>query len=231
MLTTTNVIDTYNGNDSRTTFAITFQFQDNDQITVIKTDVLNDIDTTLIVGGDYTITGGNPGTAVEMTVALPTDFQINIYRVTDKTQDFFDALNNSNFLSEELESAIDRLTMMLQELENGIAGTTLPSAGGFFVAADQDVVDAAEITVNTVYPRQICRVTGDSSLPAVATLPDGLTDGQELRLVGGDDTATVTIDEAANVTLTGAVTLKANSVIDLFWSVSKTKWIESSRSL
>lgn len=136
MLTTTNVKNTYAGNGVTTLFPITFQFQENTQIYVFSRNTTTLVDTVLTVGSNYTVNGGDPGNEIQLSVALASGNDLYIYRVTPVIQDDFDAINNSAFLAEDLEAALDRDVMMLQEI-----GDRIPTE--IDLVSIQDNADAA----------------------------------------------------------------------------------------
>lgn len=77
------------------------------------------------------------------------------------------------------------------------------------------------------------KVTGSGgpvTVDGTTGISAGESDRQKLRLVGGDDTNTVTLNFAGNVIVNGAVVLGAGHVIDFEWDLSVTEWIEVSRS-
>lgn len=132
------------GNGSNATFTISFPFQDNDQIYVIKETISSGSATVIPQGSgasSFTITGGNPGTAVVMGTAPTSSERIIISRSTPQTQ-VVDYDPASVFPADDHEVAMDKIVQMVQELSfttNNQAGlssfstitvpiNTLPSA-------------------------------------------------------------------------------------------------------
>lgn len=112
------VKEIFDGNDSTTNFAIPFNFTNNSHVEVILrnvTDPESPIDTTQVLGADYTISGGDPGTTVVMVTA-PTSNEKLIVRRTNPNTQITDYLGTSKFPAESHEEALDKLTRLVQEL-------------------------------------------------------------------------------------------------------------------
>lgn len=76
-------------------------------------------------------------------------------------------------------------------------------------------------------------VTGDAApvtVDATTGISAGEVDRQPLRLVGGSDTDTVTLEFAGNVNVNGPVVLRAGYSIDFEWDLTNTEWLEVGRS-
>lgn len=117
--TTTITAGPYTGNNLLDTYAYGFKISSSDQLIVYETDDEGAI-TTLILNTDYTVTGvGNPagGTVVRTAGNLPTDYKWYIRSNFALTQ-------STNFSSQGAffpavhEAAIDKLTMLVQQLED-----------------------------------------------------------------------------------------------------------------
>ncbi len=108
---------TYNGNGSTTVFSVTFQFYD---ITVTHIDSSGS-ETAWVENTHYTITGGEGSTGSITVLTSPTDYtpasgeQIRIERTTDKSQGEDYDLDNE-VLENSLQSSVDKLAMIMQEL-------------------------------------------------------------------------------------------------------------------
>lgn len=111
-----NVKARYVGNGLNTTFAITADITDNDQVEVILRDETTAVitETLQVEGTDYTITGGDPGTNVEMTVAPTATQYLLVRRTSNKTQ-ATDYLETGAFPADTHETALDKLTRLVQE--------------------------------------------------------------------------------------------------------------------
>lgn len=103
-VSTTNVKDSYTGNGSNVTFAITFQYQSASQVYVKVDGVLKSSPT------DYSIVGAN----VVFVAAPASSKPVVIYRQTVLTQTA-DYLDNAAFPAETHEKVLDKLVMIVQE--------------------------------------------------------------------------------------------------------------------
>lgn len=147
-ISTTVNKNSFNGNDSATTFDTTFKFFDSTELTVILTDT-GDLDTTLVESTDYTVSGGDGSTG---TITYPvsgdplaTGEVLTVIRDVPTTQDL-DLLNGGAWNPEEVEKALDRLTMIVQQLEELL---------------DRSVVAApSDVAPNMVLPNAATRANG-----------------------------------------------------------------------
>lgn len=232
-LTNTNTTATYVGDGAQVNFPINFVLFDNTQVVVSKYNTVTDITTPQVLGVDYTLLGGNPANAVLMTTPPTSDEELTVYRVTTKQQ-VYDFVNNATNFPEQFEAAIDRIVMMVQEL----AGPLAPSGGaGWAAGASQTLASGDTVSINTSAQRQYKKVQGDTTNDTVfadSTTPvqNGVTDGQELRLVGGSSSQQLIIlqDNASNIVLNGDITFMAGVTLDLFWIANDSKWVETARS-
>ncbi len=231
-ITNTTTEQEYLGDGATVSFAIPFDFINASQVRVKTLDLNTDIETVLVVGTDYTITGASPGTNVLFGVAPTSDVTVTVYRATTKEQ-VYSFLETQAFKQEDLETALDLIVMMCQELDGGIVSSTIPGGGALNRAAAQSLSAGGIITVTT--DQRILKyvqgsggpVTADTTTPIAA----GTIDGQELRLVGLSDDNTLEILNGGNVDLNGAnMILYANSSFDFMWDDINSIWIETSRS-
>jgi hypothetical protein len=130
----------YSGNGSTTVFAVPFYFLLNADLLVILRSSAG-VETTQVLGTNYTVTGaGNEnGGSLTMTVAPATGTTLTILRNAAATQET-DLLPNDRLPAESLETALDKLTMLVQQLDeesarslkvaltDSTAGTTLPTS-------------------------------------------------------------------------------------------------------
>lgn len=150
-----NYRNDYNGNDSTTSFPVTFYFLADEHLRVILTDAAG-VSVDQVLTTDYTVTGAGAesGGTVEMVVAPATGEQLTILRDVPLTQ-LYDYIENDNFPAESHETALDKLTMIVQQqeeeldrvftIEPAYAGTdieTVPLADSFLVWDD----DGDELT-------------------------------------------------------------------------------------
>lgn len=228
-LSNTNTEQTYQGNGSITTFPITFAFFVNSQVKVKSLDTSVDpaVETELTQGTEYNVVG----TDVVFGVAPAASLEITVYRQTPRTQEV-DYIETGAFKAEDHEKGMDRMVMMIQEIGAKVE-EAIPTVGGgaFARLTAQTVLAAGTVTIAT-NQRMLKSVKGGvGGTTADTTLPidNGTIDGQELRLVGGDDDDTLTIENSGNVHLNGDITFTENTVLDIFWDDVNTKWVETGR--
>lgn len=126
--TTTTPRVQYNGNGVTTIFSVPFVFGSSDSIVVILTE--DSIDTTQTLTTDYTVSGGGTPAAtgsITMISAPASGTVLTIYRDTNLTQEL-DYISYDAFPAESHESALDKLTLITQELsETQDRALTLPT--------------------------------------------------------------------------------------------------------
>ncbi len=118
-----NYREDYDGNDSTTSFPVSFYFLDETHLQVLLLDAAG-VSTEQILNTDYTVTGaGNPaGGTVDMVVAPATGEQLTIIRDVPLTQTH-DYIENDNFPADSHETALDKLTMIVQQQQEEIDRT------------------------------------------------------------------------------------------------------------
>ena len=113
-VSSTTTRNEYNGNAATTTFSYTFRILDQSHIAVYVDDVL------LTITTDYTVTGvGDSGGGSIEFVSAPASGTGNVVFVRDVplTQET-DYVENDPFPAESHEEALDKLTMITQQLSN-----------------------------------------------------------------------------------------------------------------
>lgn len=113
MISNLNVKATYNGNGLTRAFPITFAFTDKSQIYAVLGDG-TEIDQTDFTVDTRALTVTYPKSNDDP--ALATGETITIYRVTDKTQQA-DLTNQGGAWPETIESSLDKLTQIVQEMD------------------------------------------------------------------------------------------------------------------
>lgn len=121
------------GNGSTTNYTISIPFQSNSQIKVYLQDESSSPYTRslLVYGagaGKYTITGGDPGTTVVMGTAPSTSQRVIIVRDIPITQSV-DYSETEAFPAEDHEQAMDKMTMILQQMNTSVGEKVGLSAG------------------------------------------------------------------------------------------------------
>lgn len=126
---------TYAGDNVSTTFNIPFEFFLNSDLTVIKQVTSTGVQTTLVLGTDYNLSGaGTPsgGVLTKLTGALLSGEVLAIFLNPPITQQLHYVSNNP-FPSSTTEQSLDRLTQISQRLSDRI-GLALTAPDGDAVA-------------------------------------------------------------------------------------------------
>lgn len=112
-ISTTYTPTQYTGNGVTTVFPTVFVFLDTTDIVVTQTVISTGVETD--VTGSVTVTGGNGSNGnVTFSVAPTSDHRITISLNIPYTQ-LQDYVENTAFLAENLERALDRLTLLAQQ--------------------------------------------------------------------------------------------------------------------
>lgn len=118
---------TYDGNDLTTNFPITFPYNDDETLIVVVHVDASDVETTWTLngGGDtgYTVVADE----VVANTAPATGTRLVLYRSTPIKQ-LIDLITNQAYSANVLEAALDKLTLICQELDDSgtVLGLTLP---------------------------------------------------------------------------------------------------------
>lgn len=109
----------YAGNGSTTVFSFPYYFLQNADLVVVKRNNTTGVETTQVITTNYTITGaGLPaGGSVTMLSAPASGETLIIYRDPAKVQDL-DLVENDPMPAEEIEERFDKLTMIVQRLQD-----------------------------------------------------------------------------------------------------------------
>ena len=180
----------YNGNGVTTIFAFPYRFLNQGHLVVVSIDSLG-AETVKTLTTHYTVSGaGDPaGGSVTMLTAPATGTRLVIYRDTDVTQET-DYVSGDPFPAESHETALDKLTMIMQEKTPGAGGatraiqipigdptsviTTLPPSIARldkFLTFDSD----GDVTVSSFTVTQILSLIESAGLAAVQALTAGAT--------------------------------------------------------
>ena len=140
----------YAGNGSTTNFATVFRFLQNSDVKVILTVDATAVETVQVLDTDYTLVGAglDAGGAVTMIVAPPSGATLTVKRDVSLTQET-DYIENDDFPAESHEDALDKLTMITQQIQEELdrslklsesgssTGLTLPDpSDGLFLQWD-----------------------------------------------------------------------------------------------
>lgn len=125
----------YAGAGTTGPFTVNFRFLDQTHLRVIRTD--NTGEHVLTLTTDYTVAGvGNPTGSVTLVVALPVGQTLTIIRNVPKTQEA-DYVQNDDFPAESHENALDKLTMITQQINEVVDRTvTFPASDSASATAE-----------------------------------------------------------------------------------------------
>lgn len=126
----------YTGNDSASSFAFSFKVFADADIHVVKTVIASGAESDLVLNTDYTVTRNvdqdtNPGGSVVykvggVTTALPSTLKLTIVGDFDYAQPT-DIPNGGSFFASVIETAFDRVTMLIKQLKERVDNAlTLP---------------------------------------------------------------------------------------------------------
>jgi hypothetical protein len=139
----------YAGNGSTTNFAVSFRFLQNSDVKATLRDALSN-ETLQVEVTDYTLTGAGDagGGTLVMIVVPPTGTTLTIQRDVPATQET-DYVENDEFPAESHEDALDKLTMLVQQQEEGSNrhigfSDTVSDATGSAVELSQDKTQRAD---------------------------------------------------------------------------------------
>lgn len=114
----------------------------------------------------------------------------------------------------------------------GSAANATPSVVGTSSAA-QAVTAAGGITANTTSILQTIYIIGDPAAVTVVATPQisaGAIEGQQMILIGTDNTKTVELADGNGLKLNGGVILGSSSMIQLYWDKTAALWREITRN-
>ena len=119
----------YAGNGSTTVFPVPFPFLEPAHLVVTFT--VGSLVTTKVLGSDYVVT---PTGSVQFFVAPPALTTVTISREVPITQEI-DYVENDPFPAQSHEEGLDKLTMIAQQLSDGLANAMqlVPDGAGGFV--------------------------------------------------------------------------------------------------
>lgn len=152
----------YAGAGTTGPFAVTFRFLDKTHLRVVKT--VAGVDTTLAVDSQYTVAGvGAASGTVTLLSALAVGETLTIVRNVPQTQEA-EYVQNDAFPAKSHETALDKLTMLVQQNAEQVARALL-----------LPVSDTASAELPTAAARANKLLSFDSDGKPVATLLDTVT--------------------------------------------------------
>jgi hypothetical protein len=128
---TINKSGPYAGAGSTGPFLVEFRFLDQTHLRVIKTSTAG-VNSDLVLTTDYSVAGvGNPTGSVTLTAPLALGENLTIVRNVPATQEA-NYVQNDAFPAESHEDALDKATMLIQQLQERVASALAlpPTASG-----------------------------------------------------------------------------------------------------
>jgi hypothetical protein len=168
----------YFGNDTSTEFDFDFIVQQAADLSVYL--LTGDVQE-LLDPSDYTVTGLNDVNGGTVTYPLVGDpisssQKIVILRRVATTQTALDLINQQTFYSEDVERTVDRVVMMIQQLQEELSRTfRLPETVDGFTSLE-DLINS-QIAGNTSLATQVSSITELRALTATGGRKVFLTDG------------------------------------------------------
>lgn len=163
----------YLTNGTATTFAYGFPVSDKNFVKVVKTDLVTNIETTLVVDTDYTVNGVKSDVQADWTLTipatgtpLPTGSRLTVIPNLTLTQ-LTDFNSQGNFNPNTVEDSLDYLTLLCQQLQEQIGRAVLISPGDTTTGTDPDSFLAA-IYVQVALATQQAVAAGASATAAAA---------------------------------------------------------------
>lgn len=206
----------YQGDGATNTFPVPFYFLLNSDISAMLSDI-NGVITDLVYGVDFTVTGAGSesGGLVSTTTAYPQGSNILIYRTPPATQET-KYYENGKFPAKSHETALDKLTMLIQGYHWSFDSLSLKKPGFF-----ADYYNALNNRISNV---------GNPALGGDATpksyVDSGISSEREERVAQDAALQTAINDEAkqrqdadANIQsqLTGNTPLEASAFSEISW--------------
>jgi parallel beta-helix repeat protein len=191
-ISTTESRISYNGNGVTTVFSFPYRFLVNGDLVVVEVSAAG-VETTKTLTTDYTITGAgdDAGGSVTMLAAPAVGTRLVIYRDTEVVQET-DYVSGDPFPAETHERALDRLTMIAQEIgsdadrsikvpvgDSSSLSTTLPASANrldkFLVFdATTGATELSTVTQTQVASAVAAAYAAGSTADAVTFLHSGL---------------------------------------------------------
>ncbi len=181
---------------------------------------------------------GSKGVRAQIANENIQDAAFGIVADTNSIDLTYDDAGNSFFadvrLSSNAADAANKIVALNIE-STGVVGLRAEIAESTLAAttfAAQSISAAGTITASAL-AWQVRRVAGNAGAQTVSAttgITNGTIDGQMILVVGTDNTNTVTLANAGNVSTNGSAILAAGDAITLWWDNAATLWREYSRS-
>ncbi len=206
----------YDGNGVTVAFAITFRFLENSHILATLTDSLDGVEVTQVLDVDYTLAdaGEATGGTLTMTTAPSSTQHLTILRNVPFTQTT-DYVENTSFPAESHETALDKLTMEIQQMEEEIdrciktsisEGATGVTADTIEAYIDEKVAEEVDATFETNTFQVASAAVGATSVTVTGFVLAAVTEDISVYIDGvkqADDS--ITRDSDYTISLGGAL--------------------------
>lgn len=185
-VSSTNTRNSYSGDGSTTVFAYTFKIFDDDDITVIVRTDSTGVETTKTKTTHYTVSGVGSASGGNITfgTAPISGETVVLLRTTARTQ-LTDYVANDPFPADTHEDALDKLTFIVQELEEQI-GRSLKVSQTNVIATSEFTADA------TARANKLLGFDGSGDLTVTEGKVDTVTATASDLAEGASATATAT---------------------------------------
>lgn len=239
----------YTGNNTASKFTFTFKVFASTDLVVTKYTIADGTEDVLTLTTEYTVSltgGGVSGGEVTLVAgALSSAYKLIIERVMAVTQET-DYVENDPFPADDHEDALDKLTMICQQLKEQIGRAVLqdsaatssltmptPEAGKYLYALSSTVLDWVSLTDTSAYAGTISS-GNDASKPTSPTVGDlyfALDTGKIYYCASAGTwseflttvTDALTDDSAATLTAGMAVYISGASAVSLADATDTTK--------
>lgn len=186
--TPTSIAGPFTGNGVTTILPVGFRFLTAADLVVTKTETATEIDTVLVLGTDYTVSGAGlfAGGSVTLLTPLAIGFTANVRRILDIVQDT-DIKNQGPFFPEIHEDVFDRIIMICQQQQEQIdrfltIADTIEEDNAATIAALVAQMNGLLASANAILAQQNAALDNfdDRYLGAFATEPTVDNDGNPL---------------------------------------------------
>jgi hypothetical protein len=168
----------------------TFSITDTEDLKVLQTDADGLEEDVLSTA--YTLTLLEDGTGYITYAGLPDGYTVTVYRETDTKQEV-DIKNQGGFFPEVIEGALDRLTMMVQELHEKAERSVKMKISDSTTKVDELLENLtenaadAEVAKTAAEAAQVAAETAKTDAEAAQTAAEAAVGG--VKVSGDDDTA------------------------------------------
>jgi len=133
----------YSGNGTTTAFATNFRILDQTHVLVTELVVATGVESTATITTDYTVTVGATTATINYLVAPPTGTRITLTRNVPESQ-LTDYVSNDAFPAETHEAALDKLTMIAQQIDEKIVRSVKAPISDSSSTLDMELPQAAD---------------------------------------------------------------------------------------